>query len=210
VDTIRYGLILLFLVFFNAASANTPLAHVEAIQGRAAYERNDLQRPLMLGHELLTGDYITSSPDGRILLRFSDGSTVRIGPNARVKIDYLQVKSPQEKNRLMAGFEVLKGIFRYSSESTHIEGREVNLKAGRISAGIRGTDVFVKVAEDKDWVCLVEGQVQVQAEGVSAILNRPREFFVFQHDKTQPEAIAILNEMDFYKWLTDTEFTPSP
>lgn len=202
------GLLLLLSITANVW-ADRLVARVDVIQGRAAFERDGQQLPLVVNQSLFSGDYITTSSDGRLLIRFMDNTTARVGSGARVKMERLQPNETRDGS-LSASFDVLKGMFRYSSGAGSIGRHEIDIKVGRsITAGIRGTDVFVKAADDKDLVCLIEGQVQVRSGEVSALLDERRQFFVVKQGQA-PEAIDFLDEKTFNKWLRDTEVLQDP
>ncbi len=205
---IMYSLLLLLSMTTNVW-AERPVARVDVIQGRAAYERDGQQFPLVVDQTLFSGDYITTSSDGRLLIRFMDNTTARVGSGARVKMARLQPNENRDGS-LSASFEVVKGMFRYSSGAGAIGRHEIDIKVGNsITAGIRGTDVFVKSGAEEDWVCLIEGKVQVHSGDVGALLDERREFFVVKHGQA-PEPIDFLDEKTFRKWLRGTEVLQNP
>lgn len=195
---------ILMIIGFNLPISSTlamPVAVVEAIQEAAAFQREGRQQPLKKGIELFSADIITTGSDARVVIRFSDGSLARIGAHARVIIDRLIPPSTKNEGGLTGVFEVLKGIFRFSTASSV----DVKIHVGNtISAGVRGTDVYTHAKVDKDIVCLIEGKVKVQAGEVTDWLTQPKAGFVVPKGKA-PLPISLIPEETFQKWLVNSE-----
>jgi hypothetical protein len=200
----RQLIFILIIISFNLpiSSLAIPIAVVEAVQEAAAFQRESRQQPLKKGIELLRGDIITTGSDARVAIRFSDGSLARIGAHARVVIERLMPPpADKEEGGLTGVFEVLKGIFRFST-SRRVD---VKINVGHvISAGVRGTDVYTHAKVDKDMVCLIEGKVKVQAGEVTEWLTQPKEGFIVPKGKA-PLPINLIPEETFQKWLINSE-----
>jgi len=200
----RFIFILIVLGFNWPISALAiPVAVVEAVQEAAAFQRHTRQQPLKKGIELLTGDIITTGNDARVLIRFSDGSLARIGAHARVEIERLIPPAAKNEGGLTGVFQVLKGIFRFSTTSSRAVDVKIHV-GNTISAGIRGTDVYTHAKVDKDIVCLIEGKVKVQAGEVTEWLTQPKEGFVVPKGEA-PLPISLIPEETFQKWLINSE-----
>jgi hypothetical protein len=200
----RQFILILMIIGFNLPiySLAKPVAVVEAVQEAAAFQRESRQQPLKKGIELLRGDIITTGSDARVVIRFSDDSLAKIGAHARVVIERL-IPPPanKEEEGLTGVFEVLKGIFRFST-SRRVD---VKIHVGHvISAGVRGTDVYTHAKVDKDIVCLIEGKIKVQAGEVTQWLTQPKEGFVVPKGKA-PLPISLIPEETFQKWLVNSE-----
>lgn len=137
----RDGAILLAQAITPPASA-PPVAvrsigRVESVEGavRSAAAGPAVLRPGSPVHE---GEVIETGPDGRLLIRFDDGTTLSTGPGARIVLDELVYDPPAGKASFV--LSVLKGTFLYVTgliAGTSPEGVEVRTPAGTI--GIRGT-----------------------------------------------------------------------
>ena len=185
------------------AIAIPSVAVVDAVQARAAFQREGRQQPLAKGVELYTGDIITTGAKARVVIRLPDMSLVRIGAYAQVKFE--QLSSVSKSAILTAVFNVLKGVFRFTG--SHHNPLDVKIRVGNsISAGIRGTDVYTHAQADKDIVCLIAGQVSVQAGEVEAMLTQPREGFIVPKGG-QPLPISLISEEKFQKWLKNSEIS---
>lgn len=114
-----------------------PIGRVEAVEGavRSAATGAAVLRP---GAPVHQGEVIETGPDGRLLIRFDDGTTLSTGPGARIVLDELVYDPAGGKASFV--LSVLKGTFLYVTgliAGSNPEGVEVRTPAGTI--GIRGT-----------------------------------------------------------------------
>lgn len=181
-----------------------PAAVVDTVRAKAAFQREGRQQPLAQGIELYAGDIITTGAKARVVIRLADTSLVRIGAHAQVKFE--QLNSPISNSAILtAVFNVLKGVFRFTG--SHHHPLDVQIRVGNsISAGIRGTDVYTHAQVDKDLVCLIAGQVSVQAGEVKAMLTQPREGFIVPKG-SPPLPISRVSEEKFQRWLRNSEIS---
>ena len=200
---IRFKLIVL-IIFLSLPilTIATPSAVVEAVQAKAAFQREDKEQLLVPGIKLYTGDIITTGSKARVVIRLPDKSLIRIGALSHVKFE--QLTFPVSNSTILTAiFDVFKGVFRFTS--SHSEPLDVKIRVGKsISAGIRGTDVYTQAKPDKDLVCLIKGRVSVQAGEVTAVLKQPREGFIVPKGSL-PLPISQISEEIFQRWLKNSE-----
>lgn len=201
---LRLIVTIICLSFPISAIAIPSAAVVDAVQARAAFQREGRQQPLAQGIELYTGDIITTGAKARVVIRLPDTSLVRIGAHAHVKFE--QLTPPVSKSAILtAVFNVFKGVFRFTAN--HNNPLDVKIRVGNsISAGIRGTDVYTHAQADQDIVCLIDGQISVQAGEVKAMLTQPREGFIVPKGSS-PLPISLISEEKFQKWLKNSEIS---
>lgn len=119
------------------AGAAKPIGTIETAEGavRTVGAVGGLLRP---GAAVYERQVIETGPDGRVLIRFEDGTTLSAGPRARLVLDEL-VYDPGAGQASFV-MSVLKGTFLFVSgliAGSNPEGVEVRTPAGTI--GIRGT-----------------------------------------------------------------------
>lgn len=197
--------LLILMMFCLPALADTT-AIVERLQEKAAYQRYGRQYPVKLRTELRSGDIITTSRNARIQIRFPDNSFVRIGGGARVDFNRL---IPPAKNQgvLKLVFNVLKGVFRFTSTSSKHDVK-INI-SNSMTIGIRGTDIYTNAQPDQDTVCLIQGRITVQTGQLKITLTQQREGFIVPKvgmTKGLPIIKVISNEK-FNLWLKQSEFS---
>jgi len=198
---ILYGLFLA-ASFFSAAQAYAQAAaSVEGVQMPAWVERNGRRTPLLPGMELRAGDQIFTGAGSRALVRLAEGSVVKLGENGTLR--FTQIDRSQEIFRAALG--VLQGAFRFTTELVgQKRKREVDIRVAQVTAGIRGTDLWGRGRKDNEVVCLIEGEIQVGAEGETAqTLNQPLQFYRRLDAKTQP--VGFIDAKQLAQWAQETE-----
>jgi hypothetical protein len=194
----------LFLAASLIAAAQAlaqPAASVEGVQMPAWVERNGRRTPLLPGMELRAGDQIFTGAGSRALVRLSEGSVVKLGENGTLR--FAQIDRSQEIFRAALG--VLQGAFRFTTELVgQKRRREVDIRVAQVTAGIRGTDLWGRGRKDNEVVCLIEGEIQVGAEGEPAqTMNQPLQFYRRVDAKTQP--IGLIDAKQLAEWARETE-----
>ena len=123
-----------------------------------------MREPLAVGMVLRSSDRVVSGDDARIVLRMPEGSLVKLGSQAQLALDRLGVQREPDGTLVTAALDVLRGAFRFTTQAaTRFRGRrQIDVRIATITAGIRGTDVWGKAADDRDIVCLIEGRISVQ------------------------------------------------
>ena len=178
-----------------------PAASVEGVQMPAWVERAGRRTPLLPGMELRAGDQIFTGAGSRALVRLAEGSVVKLGENGTLRI--AQIDRTTEVFRAALG--VLQGAFRFTTELVgQKRKREVDIRVAQVTAGIRGTDLWGRGRKDNEVVCLIEGEIQVGAEGESAqTLNQPLQFYRRVDAKTQP--VGFIDTKQLGQWALETE-----
>jgi hypothetical protein len=153
-------------------AAAAPAAVVEGVQMPAWAERavaGGIRRiPLAPGMELRAGDEVKTGAGSRVYLKLAEGSLVKLGENASLRI--LEI-APERHGLFRAALHVLEGAFRFTTDLLAKERRrDVSIRVATVTAGIRGTDLWGKSdREDRQVVCLIEGRIEVGAEGEAPV-----------------------------------------
>jgi hypothetical protein len=204
------GAILLSWLLFGAtafaapkAPATEPDAVVTGVQMPAWLDRDGKSQPLTPGEQLRNGDSIRTGANSRVLLKMGEGSAVRLGENAKLKLSNL---GRREDNLFTAALDVAGGAFRFTTDVlAKIHRREVDVKIATITAGIRGTDLWGKAASDKDLVCLLEGHIAVAHGNDAPVeMNDANTFYVVPKDAA-PLPIAPVDAAKIAQWSLETE-----
>ena len=171
------------------AALAQPAAVVEGVQMPAWVERTEggsvRRAPLAVGMELKSGDAVKTGAGSRALVRLSEGSSVKLGENGSLHISQME---PQLAGVFVAALRVLEGAFRFTTDALAKQRRrEVSIRVATVTAGIRGTDLWGKSAPDRQIVCLIEGRIEVGAEGEKpAVMDQARQFYRREKGQTQP------------------------
>ena len=176
-------------------------ATVEGVQMPAWVERNGVRQPIVPGMELRAGDQVVSGADARVLVRLAEGSIVKLGENGQLRFTEL---SPT-RELFKAALNVLEGAFRFTTElAAKNRKRAVTVRAAQVTAGIRGTDFWGRSRAGNEIVCLIEGEIEVAADGEQPVaMNQPLQFYRRLDSKTQP--IGVVEKKQLEQWATETD-----
>ena len=195
-----------------AASFALPVAAktliVEGVVSPAWVERAGKREPLKVGMELRDKDKVITGERARAVLQMSEGSAIKLGENATLGVDGLAESQKGDTQVVKASLDVVKGAFRFT---TGIFGkpraeREVGVKFGTVTAGVRGTDLWGRSIDKDDLVCLLEGKISVQHAKKEFEMNEPLQFFVVPRNEPA-KPVGKIDKKQIDEWSRDTEIT---
>ena len=196
-------LLLAFLLAVAAlpASAQQSGAVVDGVQMPAWLERDSKRVPLAPGMELRAGDRVFSGSGARVQVKLSEGSVVKLGENGRLVFAEMQ----PGKDLFKATLQVLEGAFRFTTELVGKgKKREVSVRVSQVTAGIRGTDFWGRSRDERQIVCLIEGAIDVGADGEKPVrMDKPLQFYQRDKGKTQPVGLVEAKQLE--QWSRETE-----
>ena len=203
---LRQQLIATVLALAALDAHAAPAALVEGMQMPAWVERTVLgsvrRAPLAPGVELKGGDEVRTGEGARLYIRLVEGSLVKLGEKASLRI--LDI-SPERGGVFAAALNVLEGAFRFTTDVlAKPRRRDVTIRVATVTAGIRGTDLWGKSSPGKQIVCLIEGRVEVGAEGEAPLtMDQPRQFYQREQGKSQP--VGLVDPTQLAEWARETE-----
>ncbi|MGH8724342.1 MAG: FecR domain-containing protein [Burkholderiales bacterium] len=195
------ALLLALLLAVSACALAQPAAVVDGVQMPAWLERDGRRVPLTPGMELRAGDRITTGNGSRVLVKLAEGSVVKLGENGRLVL--AEIRPAQELFK--AALQVLEGAFRFTTDIvSKARRREVSVRVAQVTAGIRGTDFWGRSRDERQIVCLIEGAIEVGADGEQAVtMDKPLQFYQREKGRTQPVGIVEVNQLA--AWARETE-----
>jgi hypothetical protein len=184
----------------GAAMARAPV--VEAVQFPAWLERNGVSVPLTPGTQLQSKDQVRTGDNARVQMKLPEGSTVKLGQNAKFVIDRVD-----DRGFFRSTMSVIAGAFRFTTDALRkATKREVTIKVKNVTAGIRGTDLWGKSTDERDLVCLLEGKISVGSEGHPTVtLDQPLDFY--QRPRGGAPSVAKVDEKQIAVWAAETEMS---
>lgn len=183
-----------------------PAAVVEGVQMPAWVERAGIgavrRLPLAPDMELRSGDELRTGVGARVYLKLAEGSLVKLGENASLRI--LEI-APERDGLFKAALHVLEGAFRFTTDIlARQRRRDLSIRVATVTAGIRGTDLWGKSAPGREIVCLIEGRIEVGAEGEApVVMAEPRQFYQRLKGQTQP--VGLVEPVQLAQWARETE-----
>lgn len=202
---IRFLILALAMLSLTPAYART--LTVEGVVSPAWVERAGKREPLTVGMQLSDKDRVITGERARVMLRMSEGSAVKLGENATLALDGLSEKKSADNTTLVsASLDVAKGAFRFT---TGVFGnpratRDVKVKLGTITAGVRGTDLWGRSLSAEDLVCLLEGRISVRHEKQDFVMNEPLQFFIAPRNE-KPKPVGKVPQKQIDEWSRETE-----
>src|SRR5690242_5508795 len=157
-------------------------------------ERGGVKSPLLPGMELKPGDKVIAGADSRVMIKLSEGSTVKLGANGQLR--FVELNATQQ---LFKGvLDVLEGAFRFTTDvAGKNRKREVSIRASQVTAGIRGTDVWGRSVAGNEIVCLIEGKVEVSVKGEAPVrMDQPLQFYRRIDGQAQPVGTVEKSQLE--------------
>jgi hypothetical protein len=189
------------LLLIAAHAHAQPAAVVEGVQMPAWVDRGGQRQPIVPGMLLEPGDVIHTGAGSRLLVRMSERSLVKLGENGQLRFTEL---SPT-RELFRAALNVLEGAFRFTTDlATKNRRREVSITVATVTAGIRGTDLWGRSRDNTEIVCLIEGAIEVGAQGEPPVaMDQPRQFYRRIAGQTQP--IGVVEPAQLEQWARETD-----
>jgi len=164
----------LSLLLVAGTALAVPAASVDSVQLPAWRVRGEQSEPLSPGMDVKNGDQIVTGNGARVYLKLAEGSTVKLGEQAKLNL-YSRSLKPQTAFR--GALDVLQGAFRFTAaKAGKLKSRDLTIRAGTASVGIRGTDLWGKPGREHDLIMLIEGRIEVKPAGTDndeVILDSP-------------------------------------
>ena len=177
-------------------------AEVRLLQAPAWREHAGQRSALQPGEALAAGDRIVTGRGARVVLVLSEGSTVKLGENAELSLAEL-IEPPHESGVFKGFLDVARGAFRFTT-SVLGRQREIRARVGTATIGIRGTDVWGKHEDSRDFVVLLEGQIEIERDGVSVVMSEPLSLFMAPAGQAALP-LAPVDQEDLGRWAQETE-----
>jgi len=180
----------------STASWAAAPAIVEVVQAPAWRDRAGSTVPLAAGMELQSGDVLRTGPGARAYLMLAEGSRVKLGEGARFS---LHTRSLRPERTFRGALDVLTGAFRFTTARLKKAlPRDVAIRVGTATIGIRGTDVWGRTDGNGDLVALLEGRIEISRAGEITELAQPLTYFDAPRGQAatvkplDPEAFRVL------------------
>ena len=181
-----------------------PAAIVDAVQMPAWVDRAGKQMPAAAGMELIATDTVRTGAGARVYLKLPEGSTVRLGENAKLHLAELV---PERGGLVKGVIDVLSGAFRFTTEAlAKPRPRDFKFRVSTVTIGIRGTDLWGRSVSQNEIVCLIEGKIEVGALDEKPVqMDQPRQFYRREQGKTQP--LDFVTSERLAEWAKETDIT---
>ncbi|MBI5108887.1 MAG: FecR domain-containing protein [Rhodocyclales bacterium] len=176
-------------------------ATVEVVQAPAWVDRDGRTLPLAAGMELKSGDLVRTGNGARAYLMLAEGSRVKLGEAARFSLHTRSVL-PQQSFR--GALDVITGAFRFTTAKLKkAVPRDMAIRVGTATIGIRGTDVWGRTDKDGDLVALLEGKIEITRAGQVTEMTQAMTYY--DAPRGQDAAVKALDPETFVRLARQTD-----
>lgn len=193
----------LVLLLSTTVFAAAP-AIVEVVQAPAWRDRNGFTVPLAVGMQLQNGDVVRTGSGARAYLLLAEGSRVKLGEAAQFG---LHSRSLRPERVFRGALDILSGPFRFTTgRLKKTLPRELAIRVGTATIGIRGTDLWGRTNQDGDLVALLEGRIDITRAGQTTEMAQPMTYY--DAPRGQAAAVKPLDPEVFRMLARQTEILP--
>lgn len=195
-------ILLVLWCLFVMANVTAAPAVVRLLQAPAWRLHEGVRSALQPGQELAARDRVVTGAGARLVIELAEGSTVKLGENAELSLAEL-VAPAQESGVFMGVLDVVRGAFRFT---TTVLGRhrEIRTRIGSTTIGIRGTDVWGKHEDTRDFVVLLEGQISIERNGQVLTMDQAQSLYMAPAGQASLP-IGAVDPADLGRWAQETE-----
>lgn len=192
------------LMFCSLSVFADSAVRVNALNYPAWLVRNYQTLPLQAGTRLQSDDLIRTGEGGRVQLRLTDGSALRLGESSRLIIGQAGITDGTSSP---VSLRVLRGVFRVSSNffEASTQGYPLQLNLGDIDATIERADIWGRADLAQEAVCLLRGRLDIglsSADGIA--MDQALSCFV----KPKNQAPLPVDRVDLQQhqlWMAETD-----
>ena len=185
-------------------------AEVEQLQMPAWLTRDGKWQPLAPGAQLKSGDAITTGDGSRVLLRLAEGSTVKLGENARFELSSVTQAREGAQQRFNATLELRQGAFRFTTppDDKAKSARNIEVKFPTLTATVTGTDLWGKSADGQEIVALIDGKINVaRGHDTPVAMTEARTVYLAPAD-APPRPVSAITLAQLNAYAQETELQP--
>lgn len=162
---------------------------------------------LYKGDLINAGDKLETSKNGRLQIRFTDGSILSLKPNSIFSVEkYSFSRDTPEQGNVV--FNFVRGGFRTISGAIgKVNRMNYRMNTPFATIGIRGTDYSASVKNEKVFVTVTDGKVHADNEAGNTDINAGESYVI--GDKTIPTLCHIDETLQTTEGLKKTDI-PQP
>mgnify|MGYP000701383934 CR=1 FL=1 len=168
----------------TARAEEAVVARIQSMDGSATIIRGELRIDAVPGLPLTLLDIVITAGASRLELLFVDGSTVIVGPEARLSLDAFEVDGGGLREN--GAITIMNGAVRAFVQPG--AGENFTIRGQSAVASVRGTEYAVIEEESRTSVLVLEGAVAVSAPAADwTVALGPGEGIDVPHDAPMGE-----------------------
>lgn len=194
------SILLVVFSFFTLPARGAEALLVDAMHYPAWLVRDYQTLPLAPGASLRQDDLVRTGEGSRVQLRLADGSRIRLGQRSRFLVQAMPAAEPPAAAQ-MVSMRIQRGVFHVIPAES---GHPFRIDLGDVSARFAGADVWGRADQQKDAVCLLKGEAEVESvAGDVQRLTQALSCYV----KSRGQAPLEVDQIDLQQhraWLDET------
>ncbi len=194
------SILAIFFVLCTLPARAAEVLLVDAMHYPAWLIRDYQTVPLEPGTSLRQDDLVRTGEGGRVQLRLADGSRMRLGQQSRFLVQSLPATGAAAAQTV--SMRVLRGVFHVIPVES---GFQFRIDIGDVSASFSGADVWGRTDPQKDAVCLLQGQAEIESiAGDTERMTQALSCYV----KPRQRAALEIDQVDLQQhraWLDQTK-----
>jgi hypothetical protein len=191
-DMLRFILAILgmaILSWFGVGGPHKALADEQTLEIQ--------QRQLLVGHDVIRNETLSTQGTGQVQLLFTDQSTMTVAKNSEVIIDQFVFDAQKQSGTFSA--TLTTGLFQYVGGKISRQ-QDVTFKTPTGSVSVRGGIVLIKISGDSITAILVHGDhMTVTVHGTSQSTSQPNTAIISTGgggpSEPSPATIELIKEL---------------
>ena len=179
---------------------------VTAVQSPAWLVQAHAVKPLAPGARLAGGDQLRTGSGGRVYIALPEHSTVKMGESTELAMPAMQMMHDNQGGMFKASLRILTGVFRFTTSLIgKTEHRQVDIRVGVATIGIRGTDVWGRAGGNGDLVALLEGKAEMHVPGhAMMMMDQPMHYMMMPKNGGMEMNVPI-TQAKLADWAAQTD-----
>lgn len=157
-------------LLITCASAEAAVGLIENLSGGAYHKTKDASKWSVAskGASLEEGDLVKTASDGRMVLRFEDGSKMNVGNETELEItEFVLKKKSRSATFSLSNGKIRAVVNKFSGHSS------IHIKTSTSVAGVKGTDFIVMNQGSTNVLFGKEDAVEVTGDDGKAVILTP-------------------------------------
>ena len=173
--------------------------HIQDLRGKVTLTRSGKSEPATKGAAFSSQDLIETGKNSSAFLQLEDGTQLKLGPGTR--LTPLELKGDIEL-KLESGSVISKVTPRKP-------GQHFSMRTSSAVMGVRGTQFYTGYNENSVWMCVHEGEVEIEnlADHGKAQVPAGKGVKVQDGKMTPPEVVEWTKKIN---WGMKPDNEPSP
>ncbi len=143
---------------------------------------------------------------GKVVLQMPEGSKVKLGESTDFTVEQAEdLETPQDET-FKGILRILTGAFRFTTEKLAAQKkRNIDIRLATATIGIRGTDLWGRSNKNREFICLIEGQISITRDNEPQVtMTNSRSTYTVEKNKPA-NPLGVISAAQLAELATETE-----